>query len=891
MRFNKSMLCGISASLICSIPMFAIAGVSQDSVEKFTQKTQLKFGVSDNFKYASNSFEGNLNFDNKSDVDLPAGISDWQVYFHSIRKIAEQVDKGLKFEHVNGDLHRLVPTSDFKGLKSGSTLELTFKGAAWIAAYSDFMPRAFMVANNGAPVIFSNTDTEDFSQFVKPIVRENQIKKFNSPEMDLTQIANAENRYIHNTKVAKNDISESDALKRVIPMPQDVDFNRGETVLNDNWQIRYSGGATSEIKVFLADLKKYYKLELQAEPNHIPTSKQPLINIVIDDSVNKGKAASYQLEVDDNKIEIIGSDNAGVFYGMQTLLALAPADSKKEVTLPRVEIADSPRYEWRGMHYDNARNYHGKEAMFKLVEQMGRYKLNKLHWHFSDDEGWRLEIPDLPELTEIGAHRCFDLKEQTCLLTQLGTGPFKSGSGNGFMTRADFVELLKFAAARHIQIIPEVESPGHARAAIKSMEARYNKLIAKDKKQSVGQLLNQAGVLKTDTEVKTIQNLQAKAYLLSDPADTSFYNTVQNYKDNSVNVCMDSSYQFIDKVTYELQQMYREAGVRLTNLHFGGDEVGKGSWTGSPVCQALFDKPGNGVSGVADLKPYFTKRVAELLNARGISPGAWEDGLMYDTLNTFNRKELPNEVFTANVWDNIWEWGVADRAYRLANNDYQVVLSHGTHLYFDHPYEAHPEERGYYWAGRYTSTEKTFGYMPDNVYANADFTRSGKVIDNLEALVGRSLPKLEKPENILGMQGQVWSESIRTEDQVLKMLFPRVLAVAERAWHKAPWEGDNPSNAKRQQDWLKFSAALGKKELNKMLLSGVSPYLPVPGGVIENGKLKANSSVPYLKIEVSLDNGSNWQPYLAPIKVTKDQKVKLRSYLNENSKSRITQVN
>ena len=107
------------------------------------------------------------------------------------------------------------------------------------------------------------------------------------------------------------------------------------------------------------------------------------------------------------------------FYGMQTLLALAPAGSTKEVTLPRVEIADSPRYEWRGMHYDNARNYHGKEAMFKLVEQMGRYKLNKLHWHFSDDEGWRLEIPDLPELTEIGAHRCFDLKEQTCLLTQV----------------------------------------------------------------------------------------------------------------------------------------------------------------------------------------------------------------------------------------------------------------------------------------------------------------------------------------------------------------------------------------------------------------------------------------------------------------------------------------
>ena len=141
------------------------------------------------------------------------------------------------------------------------------------------------------------------------------------------------------------------------------------------------------------------------------------------------------------------------------------------------------------------------------------------------------------------------------------------------------------------------------------------------------------------------------------------------------------------------------------------------------------------------------------------------------------------------------------------------------------------------------------------------------------------------------MQGQVWSESIRTEDQVLAMLFPRVLAVAERAWHKASWEGENLNKGKRQQDWINFSAALGKKELDKMLQSGVKPYLPVPGGVIENDTLKANTSVPYLKIEASLDNGASWQPYLAPIKIKKGDKIKLRSYLNENVKSRITQVN
>ena len=241
-------------------------------------------------------------------------------------------------------------------------------------------------------------------------------------------------------------------------------------------------------------------------------------------------------------------------------------------------------------------------------------------------------------------------------------------------------------------------------------------------------------------------------------------------------------------------------------------------------------------------------------------------------------------------WINIWEWGVADRAFRLANNDYQVILSHGTHLYFDHPYEAHPEERGYYWATRFISNEKAFGYMPDNVYANADFTRTGEVIDNLEDLVGRPLPQLEKPENILGMQGQVWSETIRTEDQVLEMLFPRVLAVAERAWYKAPWEGENPNAEKRAKDWMTFSAALGTKDLAKLAKSGVSPKLDIPGGVIKDGKLTVSTATAYLPVEYSVDEGKTWSTYQKPVSVG-NQKVWLRSSLNENVKSRVTAAN
>ncbi|MCF6434936.1 family 20 glycosylhydrolase [Pseudoalteromonas sp. MMG022] len=853
----------IMASLLASVPLLANATLSDSELQRFTQGTALTFAVEDNFHNGASSFIGSMTLTNNSGVALPKGEGDWQIYIHSVRKIHTKQASGFKVEHINGDLHRFVPTPEFPGLAGGEQLTIKFEANVWIAAYSDFMPRAFMVVKEQTPAIFANTDTEDLQQFIAPIERENQLRRYNEP-VDRTQLATAQLRYERNQNTVK--VSEEEARKRIIPKPNKVDFNRGKAVLDSNWQIRFAGRLKSELAVFQQDLAQY-GLTLDAQPDHIAVPKQPTIILKVDSSIADGKAQSYRLEIDDERIEIVGVDNAGVFYGMQSLLALFPADARESVTLQNVEIEDSPRLSWRGMHYDNARNFHGKEAMFKLVEQMARYKMNVLHWHFSDDEGWRLDIPGLPELAQIGGHRCFDLTEQSCLLTQLGTGPFKSGSGNGYLTREDFVELLKFAKARHINIVPEIESPGHARASIKAMEARYNKLIKQGKKA------------------------EASAYLLSEPGDESQYITVQSYTDNSINVCLDSSYAFMEKVTYELQSMYRDAGTRLTNLHFGGDEVGAGSWEKSKACQNLFAQPNNGVSGVADLKPYFTQRVAEMLNKRGIAPGAWEDGLMYDRVNPFNRSAFPNKTFTANVWDNIWEWGVADRAYRLANEGYQVILSHGTHLYFDHPYEAHPQERGYYWATRYIDTKKTFSYMPDDVYGNADFTRTREPIVNLEALVGRELPPLEKPENIVGMQGQVWSETIRTEEQVLAMIFPRILAVAERAWHKSKWESAGLNSKEFDKDWQLFAAALSVKELAKLQHDQVNANLPVPGAKLENGNLFANSAFPYLTIEYSLDAGQSWQAYSAPVAVSDPSVVRLRTRVGKNNVSRVTGLN
>ncbi|WP_286049534.1 family 20 glycosylhydrolase [Rheinheimera sp. KL1] len=801
-----------------------VQAFTQSELAEFAKNTELKFAVKTNFTSATvPKPQAEFVMRNNSSVALRAGAGNWVMYFHAIRKLDTKVQKGLRLQHVQGDLHSVTPGTDFKGLKPGEQLNFTFSPSSSLVSYSDWMPRAFITAKGLTPEIFANTDTEDFSRFVEPYTQPEQLQRFNQPGPDLYPIATSQSRFVLNQQQLS--AFEKPEQLSIVPRPQQISYQRGQTKLTADWHIYHSGRLTSEASYLQQQLQQITGLSL-ALTTQRPAKNKPHIALGI--SKNEDKAEAYQLVIHDEQIALNGNDNAGTFYAVQSLLALLPVAGERTV-LPNLTLKDWPRFSWRGLHYDMARNFHGKEVTLRMIDQLARYKLNKLHLHLTEDEGWRIEIPGLPELTQIGAKRCFDVSERNCLLTQLGTGPFPSGNGNGYYSTTDFIEILKYAAVRHIEIIPEIDMPGHARAAVKAMQARYLTLKEQGK------------------------DAEARQYLLSDPLDQSNYITVQNYTDNSINVCLPSTYAFVDKVMYELQQMYRQAGLKLSTFHMGGDETGAGSWTASPACQQLIATPDSGVAGVADLKPYFVAKVAQLAANRQLILGGWEDGLMYDAKNPFNRKQFANEKVYANVWDNIWEWGVADRAYRLANAGYQVVLSHGTHLYFDHPYEAHPEERGYYWAARFTDVAKVFGYMPDDLYANADKTREGKVIDDLETLLGKELPALEKPENILGIQGQIWTETIRTPEQLEQMLYPRLLALAERAWYKAEWEGAKPDTEKRQQDWQRFGWTLTQKELPRLAEAGVALYLPPPGAVLQDGLLLANSAWPGLTIEYSED--------------------------------------
>lgn len=210
-----------------------------------------------------------------------------------------------------------------------------------------------------------------------------------------------------------------------------------------------------------------------------------------------------------------------LFYGIQTLRALIPPEYDRsphaKVPVDATSIEDAPRFHYRGLTLDVARNFQSKQAILKLLDAMAFYKLNKLQLHLADDEGWRLEIAGLPELTQVGGRRGHTLRETDHLVPSFGSGVSANPAishGSGYYSRADFLDILRHAKLRHIEVIPEIESPGHARAAIIAMRARFFRLTKQGRTED------------------------AKAYLLSDPEDQSSYQSVQRWHDNVMNVCI-----------------------------------------------------------------------------------------------------------------------------------------------------------------------------------------------------------------------------------------------------------------------------------------------------------------------------------------------------------------
>jgi len=846
------------------INLQAIYSVTQNDINKIAQNLEVNYRVVTNIptdkcdsKIADGAcFEVELSFTAKKAI----AAKDWTIHFSQISPIQSFESEDFTVKHLNGDLHVISLQDNYSGFSAAETKKLTFRAMFWSLSETDALPNYIVsapgldarVIESTVPYIDKDTRLE-ILPYVEPFTDEKT--QFKRTASDKTQWLTSEKLYQRNSVLVEDKLA---VMQAIIPTPKSVtlDINDGFADISQGIAISLGNVHHNDVDAAISRLDNLgVKQNSEGLPLHL--------SIVS----NKDKViGSYRLTVTDKEITIVGVDGNGVFNGLQSLASLVTVG---EPRIPIIEVVDEPHFAFRGMLVDVARNFHSKEFILKLLDQMAAYKLNKLHLHLGDDEGWRLEIPSLPELTDIGAKRCFDVTEENCLISQLGAGVDENSSVSGYYSVSDYHEILQAATARHIQVIPSLDMPGHSRASIKAMTARYKKYMA------------------LEDEAK------AKQFLLEDFEDKTQYSSVQFYSDNTINACLESSYDFVIEVMTQVKKIHADAGQPLTRYHIGADETA-GAWLESPACKAFIANNDQGVTKMSELGAYFIERVAGILSDLDIETAGWSDGMEHTRVDN-----MP-AIVQANAWDTL-AWAGHEKVHRLANRDWQVVISSPDVLYFDFPHEADPKEHGYYWASRHTNTEKVFQFMPDNLPIHAEFwldrEDNAYVADDTKAA-------LAPGKKFLGIQGQLWSENVRTDDMVEHKVFPRLLALAERAWHLADWavpynyQGakysqhsntfTNESKAMRDSQWALFANTLGQKEFTKLELAEIDYRLPTVGAVIQAGKLHANIAFPGLTIEYQV-NGGNWLTYQTPIAVSGEVSLRSRS-TNGLRTSRITRV-
>ena len=814
----------------------------------------LEWEVIENGHADKNNYVAELRLINNSSQPLKS--NHWKLYFNNspCREVVEnELSNNFSLRSVAGDFMCLQPSKSFKEVAPKDTAIFKFVGGPWVIKEGD------------APCGFYFVFDEETSPRIE--VPSYNVKEFKDLGLikrgpnDKVVVPINEVRFIKNSRLRKLALKE---VPMIIPTPSSMDINEGELTINEEFEIVYGQQLENESSYLNEHLEKVIRSKLTSGQKKT-TEKGKYINLQLT-TQQKQTNGGYKLEINTEGITIIGDDAEGVFYGVQSLRALIPIsaynDQRKSFTVPFLQITDAPRFAYRGMHLDVARNFQSKESVLQLLEMMSFYKLNKFHFHLVDDEGWRLEIEELPELTEIGSKRGHTLTEKDRLMPQYGSGPFEENkAGTGYFSRTDFIEILTYAKRRHIEVIPEIDVPGHARAAIKAMEVRYESYKEKGNME------------------------EATRYLLNDPEDQSSYRSVQNYTDNIVCVCQQSTINFLEVVLDDIIEMYQEANADLTTIHVGGDEVPHGVWEESPQCDQLFAE-NEQLTIPHDLKEYFLEKLSDLTNKRGLSLAGWEEIALHlekiegapQEKKTVNPK-FTNKNFSPYVWNNVYGWGGEEVGYKLANAGYGIVLCNVSDFYFDMAWDKDPKEHGLYWGG-FVTAEEPYKMNPFNVYSTLKFDLNGNPIAAAELTNKEYLTEAGRA-NIRGIQGHLWTETVKTKERMEYMIYPRLMMLAERAWASEPVWVKEPS--RYTAEWNKIANAISQRELPRMdvFFGGLHYKLPTPGAMITDGQLSVNTEFPGTVVRYTSDgtNPNQESPvYTVPITVTEGTTYKMRAF-------------
>ena len=725
----------------------------------------------------------------------PLPPSSWAIYFSALHSAQPgSVGSGFVIEDVMADLHRVVPATGFAGLAPGASIRIPY--LTDLLLNRSFVPK-------GPYIVF------DTAKDVGVPLSDYVAAAF------ARRVATPENQFALDSMTRVIPVNE---LPPVFPTPVAVTPGAGSLRLSVMPPVEAPEALKNEAAFATEYLRPYFA--------STRTGSGPPLRLEVGVVEGQTSPEAYSLVVDPVQgIRIVGVSPAGVFYGLQSLRSLLPPPTPRAgLVLAAIRVVDAPRFGYRGFMLDVARNFHSKQVVLRTLDLLARYKVNVFHIHLTDDEGWRVEIPSIPELTAVGARRGHPPDSDRHLPPAFGSGPLLDRPwGSGFYSHADYVEIVRYAAARHIEVIPEIEMPGHARAAIKSVQANPK-------------------------------------YRLTDPEDRSVYTSVQGYPDNVMNPALESTYGFIERVVGDLAAMHREAGAPLRHIHMGGDEVPAGVWVGSPAVQAYMQA--HGLTSVDDLWFAFYGRVEQILKAQGLLPSGWEEIAVRKTQREGRQTNIPNPDFAARgwrayVWNNVPGWGAEDLAYRLANGGYDVVLSPVTNFYFDLAWNQNPAETGLDWGG-YVDLRKPFDFIPFDYYRNARLDRRGNPLDPA-VFAGKDRLTDYGRAHIVGLQADLWSETLGGEGRVEYMLLPRLFALAERAWATDPdWARERDpakSESLYREAWSRFVNVVGQRELPRLdrEVPGLNYRIPTPGLKVEGGMVRCSLEIPGFTLRYTTD--------------------------------------
>lgn len=747
----------------------------------------------------------------------------WHIYFSHLSPIQDVQSDYFHIKHVNGDLHKLSAKAN---IDTDQMYKIDLVSAFWSVSKTDVLPNYYFAYGNNQTAVIQATQEILNSDFDLPTLPHagsfalaHQIKR-NSD--DRSQRHSAEFLYYHNQSIRQVDKPEQ---YNYAVVPKILD----QTVTHEKVDISTGLYLSPDIvEQYPAVVDILQTADVVLSDNGLPVTAE---------LASKMSRSEYSLLIDSARIRITAKEPSSIFYGLISLAQMANRSHELSTGL----FVDSPRYTFRGVHLDVARNFRSVEFVEMLIKEMAWLKLNKLHLHLADDEGWRLAIDGLPELTNVGAFRCHDPDERTCLQPQLGSGPDRDANINGFYSVEDYKRILQIAALHHIEVIPSLDMPGHSRAAIKAMEARYLTYLEKGKNQ------------------------QAEEYLLTDFNDETHYSSVQHYKDNTLNPCLPSTFNFVEKVLMELIEQHNRAGVPLKRYHIGADETA-GAWHQSPACKQLI-QTSTQLNHTEELGGYFIERVAKMVQQQGIMAAGWSDGMREFSPQTTEKMQV-------NVWDALM-WQGHTQAQKFAEKGWHTVLSYPDVTYFDFPYAVDPNEPGYYWASRATDSYKVFQFIPDDAGQNARLWH-----DRLNKPYNAEQTSLNQPQ-YEGIQAHLWSEIVRHDDVAAYMYFPRLISFAQQAWHKPSWQTqaaeltDQALNTEINRQWRAFSEAIVTRHMTRLSALDIPFRVPPPGAIHLAGKLHMNHLYDGMQLEYQIASGE-WQPYIQPIDIDLNVMVRAR---------------